>query len=556
MVEALALEDGLIKQRNPKYNIRLRDDKHYPYLQLTTGERFPRVLVARQVHKDGHYYAGPFMPAKLARRTMALTHRLFGIRSCNEVITGRRPRPCLEYDIGRCLAPCVETVASEAEYQRAVTDTRLFLEGRTTELLADLRERMTDAAARERFEQAAHLRDAMQTVQTLADRHQKVSAPDLSARDVFGLKLGAAGAVIQVFLVRGGRVVDRIELVTEAAEAPLTAERDVLAAAVSQFYGNNAIPPEIHLPVELEVAEATETWLSARAERRVRLIVPRRGEKRGLLDLAMRNAALAYDSRFNAETMANYSALETLRAVLGLPGLPRRIDCFDISTIQGAETVASMVVCEDGRMRRREYRRFRIRLVPEVPEVPEVDTVPEVRSGVPVLTPDARFLDDFAAMAQVVQRRYRGVLENGGPFPDLIVIDGGKGQLAAAYEALESLGLANLIAIGLAKREELIFTRDHADPIALPADSPALLLLQRIRDEAHRFAVTFHRQSRAKRDLRSELDVIPGVGLRRRKQLLQHFGSLAGVRRATREELESVVGAKLAAAIIRHFSVA
>ena len=573
VVEALALEDGLIKQRNPKYNIRLRDDKHYPYLQLTTGERFPRVLVARQVHKDGHYYAGPFMPAKLARRTMALTHRLFGIRSCNEVITGHRHRPCLEYDIGRCLAPCVETIASEAEYQRAVTDTRLFLEGRTDELLEDLRERMVNAASGERFEQAAQLRDAMQTVQTLADRHQKVSAPDLSARDVFGLKLGAAGAVIQVFLVRSGRVVDRVELVTEAAEGPLTGEREVLAAAVSQFYESNAIPPEIHLPVELEDVDAVEAWLSARADRRVRLVVPRRGEKRGLLDLATRNAALAYDARFNAETLANYGALETLRAVLGLPALPRRIDCFDISTIQGAETVASMVVCEDGRMRKSEYRKYRIRdkdpgdrSQADLSGSSDSAAAPHVASdaspergpvgGVRSLETGVRFLDDFAAMKQVVQRRYRGVLENGGPFPDLIVIDGGKGQLAAAYDALESLGLANLVAIGLAKREELIFTRDHADPIALPTDNPALLLLQRIRDEAHRFAVTFHRKSRTKRDLRSELDTIPGVGLRRRKQLLQHFGSLAGVRRATREELESVVGAKLAAAIIQHFSVA
>lgn len=552
VVEALALEDGLIKQRNPKYNIRLRDDKHYPYLQLTTGERFPRVLVARQVQKDAHFYAGPFMPAKLARRTMALTHSLFGIRSCNEVITGRRPRPCLEYDIGRCLAPCVETITSEAEYQRAVADTRLFLEGRTEELIADLRERMEEAAAAERFEQAAHLRDAMRTVQTLAERHQKVSVPDLSARDVFGIRIGPAGAVIQVFQVRRGRVVDRLELVAEAGDGPTTDQGEVLAAALREIYESHPIPPELHLPMAIDDADATAEWLSARAGRRVRLVVPRRGDKRGLIELAARNAALAYDARFNEETLAHYSALETLRTVLGLPALPRRIDCFDISTIQGAETVAAMVVCEDGRMRKSEYRKFRIRSRPESLDVPigniPADTPPEPHPA------DVRFLDDFAAMRQVVHRRYRAVIESGGPFPDLIVIDGGKGQLAAAYEALESLGLANLVAVGLAKREELIVTRDRVDPIALPPDDPGLLLLQRIRDEAHRFAVTFHRQSRRRRDLRSELDAIPGVGPRRRRQLLQRFGSVAGVRRATREELEAAVGPKIADAVLRHFA--
>lgn len=542
VMEALALENNLIKQRRPKYNILLRDDKNYPYLQLTTGERFPRVLVARRVGRDGHVYAGPFLPARLARRTMALTHQLFGIRSCNEVITGKRGRPCLEYDIHRCIAPCVDTICSEAQYSRAVFDTRLFLEGRTDELADDLRRRMAEAAAAERFEQAGQLRDAMRTVQTLADRHQKMAAPDLSARDVFGLKLGPAGAVVQIFQMRGGRVVDRVELVTEAAEGPLTGEADVVAAAIAQFYEETSAPPEVHVPVVPDEAEALEALLATRASRKVRIVVPKRGEKRGLLDLASRNAALAYEARFNAEILGNYSALETLRAVLALPALPRRIDCFDISTIQGSDTVASMVVCEDGRMKKGEYRKFKV-------------TSDELRgTSTKGTVGTERFLDDFAAMTQVVQRRYARAIEQGGPFPDLIVIDGGKGQLSAAYEALESLGLANLMAVGLAKKEELVFTRDHSDPIVLPVDDPALLLLQRIRDEAHRFAVTFHRQRRAKRDLRSELDGIPGIGPRRRRQLLQRFGSLTGVRRATREELEPVVGAKAADAILRFFA--
>ena len=533
VVEALALENHLIKQRAPKYNILLRDDKNYPFLQLTTGEAFPRVLIARSVEKDGHFYAGPFMPAKLGRRTMALTHRLFGMRSCNEVITGERARPCLEYDIRRCIAPCVREICSEATYAVAVQDTRLFLEGRNEELIAQLRGRMSEAAAAERFEQAAQLRDALRTIETLQQRQQKMAGTELGDRDAFGIKLGPAGAVVQVFQVRHGKVVERVELATstptDSGGFRLQAEEEVLQAALEQFYTEHPAPPEIHLPTALKPSEAEviEAWLTDRSEHRVRLVVPKRGEKRGLLELAARNAQVAYQTRFNETVAAHYDALETLRLVLSLSSIPRRIECFDISTIQGAETVASMVVCEDGRMKRSEYRKFKIR---------------------------GRALDDFASMHEVVLRRYRKILEQGGPFPDLILIDGGKGQLSAAYEALQELGLANLVAIGIAKKEELIFTRDHADPIALPADSPALLLITRIRDEAHRFAITFHRQSRARRDLRSGLDEIAGVGPRRRKRLLTTFGSLAGVRRATREELIAAVGAKCADAVLAHFA--
>ncbi|HXE80044.1 MAG TPA: helix-hairpin-helix domain-containing protein, partial [Vicinamibacterales bacterium] len=322
--------------------------------------------------------------------------------------------------------------------------------------------------------------------------------------------------------------------------AGATRERDVLQAALAQFYDVRPAPPEIHLPEDIDDHDATEEWLSARAGRRVRIRVPQRGEKRGLVDLACRNAALGYQTRFEEGTASNEEALETLRVLLHLPALPRRIEGFDISTIQGAETVASMVVCENGRMRRSEYRKFRVREGKAASE-----STPD---------PDGRFLDDFAALRQVVQRRYRRVLEAGGPFPDLIVIDGGKGQLTAAYDALESLGLRNLAAIGLAKREELIVTRDASDPIRLPPHDPGLLLLQRIRDEAHRFAVSFHRKARTLRDLQSVLDGIPGVGPRRRRLLLTTFGSLAGVRRATREELVPLVGAKVADAVLDYFS--
>ena len=578
VVEALALENHLIKQRMPRYNILLRDDKNYPYLQLTVGEAFPRVLVARHVERDDHFYAGPFLPASLARKTMSLSHKLFGIRSCNEVITGERGRPCLEFDIKRCVAPCVREICSEDQYRVAVEHTRLFLEGRNEELVTTLKDRMIEASSAERFEQAAQLRDAIRTVETLQTRQQKMSTVQMGDRDAFGIKAGPAGAVVQIFQVRGGRVVERMELVTDnAAEAlpasedpgrgrlqPALNESEILQAAVQQFYADRMAPPEVHLPLAFSQAdtETIEGWLSAAAERRVRISVPRRGEKRGLLDLAARNAAVGYQARFNENVAANYDALETLRVVLALPSLPRRIECFDISTIQGSETVASMVVCEDGRMKKGEYRKFRIRgsgrgvgnagrgrrdLCAERHGRPDA---PHPASRIP----QPRFLDDFASMHEVVLRRYRKVLENGGPFPDLILIDGGKGQLAAAYQALQELGLANLVAVGIAKKEELLFTRDHVDGIALPKDSPALLLIQRIRDEAHRFAVTFHRQSRTKRDLRSEIDTIPGVGARRRNALLRAFGSVAGVRRATREELVRIVGSRCADAVLSHFA--
>jgi excinuclease ABC subunit C len=559
VMEALALENHLIKQRTPRYNILLRDDKNYPYLQLTTGEAFPRVLVARRVQRDGHYYAGPFLPASLGRRTMALTHRLFGIRSCNELITGERGRPCLEFDIKRCIAPCVREICSPEEYRVAVGHTQLFLDGRNDVLVQTLRDRMQEAANAERFEQAAQLRDAIRTIDTLGTREQKMSSAELGDRDAFGLKVGPAGASVQVFEVRHGRVVERIELVTDGSPAatvpPSSRELDVLQAAVQQFYEDRVPPPEIHLPLELGEGDTAvlEEWLTSRAGRRVRLVVPKRGEKRGLLELAARNADLAYQQRFNENTAANYDALETLRAVLALPGVPRRIECFDISTIQGSETVASMVVCEDGRMRKGEYRKFRIRGSGSgVRGSGSGSRASEPESRVP--NPEPRIQDDFASMHEVVLRRYRRVLEAGGPFPDLVLIDGGKGQLSAAYAALEELGLGRLIAVGIAKKEELLFTRDRDDAIALSHESPALLLVQRIRDEAHRFAVTFHRQSRAKRDLRSDLDVVMGIGPRRRKALLTAFGSVTGVRRATREELVRVVGAKAADAVLAHFA--
>ena len=528
VVEALALENNLVKERAPRYNVRLRDDKNYPYLQLTTNEDFPRVLVARRVERDGTFYAGPFMPASLARRTMGLTHRLFGIRSCNELITGNRERPCLEYDIKRCIAPCVAAICSKEQYDAAVQHTHLFFEGKNEELIDRLTASMNEAAAAERFEEAAHLRDAARTVQTLRDRQQKIATVRLGDRDAFGLHMGPAGAVVHVFVMRGGKVLERVELAANEGISGTAAE--ILQASVEQFYEDRPAPADVHLSSEPDDAELLEAWLSARADRRVQVMVPKRGDKRGLVDLAVRNARIAYQARLIDTGLSQYDALETLRSTLSLPAIPRRIECFDISTIQGSETVASMVVCEDGKMRKSDYRKYRIS--------------PANHAG----------SDDFAAMNEVVTRRYRKLLEQGGPFPDLILIDGGKGQLSAAYDALQQLGLANLIAVGIAKKEELIYTRDREEPVVFEKDDPALRLVQQIRDEAHRFAVTFHRKARAMRDLRSELDSVPGVGPRRRKALLVAFGSLGGVRRASREELTAIVGAKTADAVLGYFA--
>ncbi len=573
LVEALALEAHLIKQRSPRFNILLRDDKNYPYLQLTTGEAFPRVLVARRVDpRDGHTYAGPFLPATFARKTMSLTHKLFGIRSCNEVINGRRGRACLEYDIKRCVAPCVDSLCSPEQYAEAVEHTRLFLEGRNDELIGDLKRRMREAADDLRYEEAAQTRDAIRTVETLRDRQQKMSSVRLGDRDAFGVKLGPSGAIIQVFQMRGGRVIERVELAADVPAGAGSPERETVQAAVQQFYEERAAPPEVHLPVEIDEPEALAAWLSERAGRKVHIGVPKRGEKRGLLDLATRNAALAYRSRYSDEARAGAAALDELRVVLGLPGVPRRIECFDISTLQGAETVGSMVVCEDGRAVRKDYRKYRVRGTSWGEERTALPGAPPPRrrrggkgKGPRAASPapgaagqaaagEARLLDDFASMREVVGRRYRRLLDDGGPLPDLVVIDGGRGQLSSAYEAFASLGLSNLVAVGLAKQEELVITRDAAEPIALDRASPALLLLQRMRDEAHRFAVTFHRKARSRRDLQTALDGIPGVGPRRRRVLLTRFGSVANVRRATREELVPVVGAKVADAVLGHFA--
>jgi len=408
---------------------------------------------------------------------------------------------------------------------------------------------MTQAAKNEHFEQAAEWRDAIRTIQALRQRQQKMSLPTLGARDAFGVSLGPAGVVVQVFQMRRGRVIDRIELVADVEELRDNREEYIMQVAVQQFYEARPAPPEVLLPTIIDDLEAVEEWLSERAKKKVRLSVPKRGNKRALLELASRNATIGYKARYSEEVVSHHAAMEILRVELGLATSLHRIECFDISTIQGSDTVGAMVVCENGRMMRSAYRKFKIRGL--------VDGKQSVlRSSSSGLDSVVGKPDDFSAMREIVFRRYRRLLEEGGPFPDLIVIDGGKGQLSASYAALEELGLSNLIAVGLVKKKEVLVVRDRPDPIALPSANEALLLLQRIRDEAHRCAVTFHRRTRTARHLQSALDNIPGVGLQRRRSLLTRFGSVAGVRRASREELMTVVGARVADAVLSYFAAA
>jgi excinuclease ABC subunit C len=523
-MEALALENNLIKRHKPPYNVRLRDDKNHPYLKLTLSETYPRLYVVRRPAEDGNVYGGPYIPASLGRRTAGLARKLFGIRSCKETLNGHRARPCLQHQIGRCLAPCVEEICALDRYRRSCEDARLFLEGRTDEVVRRLSAEMARAAAEERFEEAASLRDQVQALLRM-EAPQKITTTDIEERDLFAAHVEGERAAVQVFCVRDGKVVAREGFLLDQ----LTEPELVLTQTLQQFYASGRyVPREVLVPAEVPDAALLETWLEARRGARVTIHVPQRGEKLRLLELLVRNARLAFELEWKHPRKQSQEILRALRDLLDLEVEPQRIECFDISNIQGSDIVASMVVFEQGLPRKSDYRKFRIRSV----------------SGAP---------DDFASMREVVGRRYRRLLEEGKELPDLVLIDGGKGQLGAAAEALEELGLGDQPLASLAKREELLFVRGREQPVALPRSSPVLQLVQRVRDEAHRFAIGFHRQARAKRTLRSELDEIQGVGPAKRRKLLSVFGSLRGVRGATEGELAAVVGRATAARVRAHF---
>jgi excinuclease ABC subunit C len=623
--EALALENNLIKQRHPRFNILLRDDKTYPYVKLTLGDRYPKVFVTRRLRKDGAAYYGPYFPGNLAYRIVELIHRSFLIPSCKVDLSRYHPRACLQYYIHRCLGPCVEGFTTPEAYASAVRDAQLFLEGRSAELERNLTARMMAAAEAEQFEAAARLRDQLSTVHQLQEKQRIATAEQDDDADVFGYHFEAGSLAVNLFHVRAGKIVDRREFfwddLPELLEAPSaedgehdiaalnqgltkaltsdanrekyqgttsvvpqkaqnddgtlasegTGQQDsqfnagsVFSALLKQLYiDQHYVPRTILVPVDFGDRETLSALLTERGGHRIEIAVPQRGEKRSLVDLAGQNAKQSYTQRFRVLEPSRKAIQETLADALMLPELPRRIECFDISHIQGAETVASMVVWEDGKMNKALYRKFKVMTVVGV--------------------------DDFASMREVVTRRYRRLLEEShktgalkghdlscaadgsnlelgalapegkrskepATLPSLILVDGGLGQLHAAAEALESLGLTSQPLASIAKREEVIYLYGNEDePVVLDRRSPVLHLVQLIRDESHRFAVGYHRQRRAMRDRDSELLNIPGVGLQTRQRLLSHFGSLRDVQQATAESLAAVVPRKTAEAIWQHF---
>jgi excinuclease ABC subunit C len=560
--EALALENHLIKQKKPRFNILLRDDKTYPYVKLTLAERFPRVYVTRRLRKDGSVYFGPYFPANLAYRIVDLIHRHFLIPSCKVDLNRTHPRPCLQFYIKRCLGPCVMNLTTPEIYAEAVRDVKLFLEGRQTDLVKSLRDRMSEAADSQEFERAARYRDLISTVEQLQEK-QRIAAAEGDDADVFGYHYENQMLAVNLFHMRGGKVLDRREFFWEdlpeftahefapqqnigAADVPASPGEptspaisfhpaEFFSALVKQLYlAQPYVPRNIYLPVDFEdreeLEEALSEQLAAEGGRptRVRIVVPQRGDKRELIDLAGNNAKQSYDQRFRILKPNAKAIQEALQEALSLPHPPRRIECFDISHIQGAETVASMVVWEDGKMKKSDYRKFIIKTVEGV--------------------------DDFASMREVVTRRYKRICEEKKPMPSLVLIDGGLGQLHAAAQALETLEIINQPLAAIAKREEIIYVYGQEDdPIALDHHSPVLHLVQQIRDEAHRFAVTFHRKRRQIRDRATELREIPGVGESTTRRLLEHFGSLQSVKQADVAALSAVVTKSQAEAIQEYF---
>ena len=526
-VEALILEATLVKKHQPRYNVHLKDDKSFPYLKLTVGEAYPRIFITRRIRKDGALYFGPFIPASYARQTIKLVNKHFRLRTCNLEIDGTLPRPCLDYQMKRCLGPCVSGLCSKDEYDRAVEEVKLLLSGKTEELIRELESRMDTAAENLNYEAAAIYRDRIDMVREMSER-QKMILAGQDDTDLFGYHQEENRIALAVFAMRGGRVVGRREFFWEDLLSFESCE--FFSSALEQYYLQDTFTPkEIFIPVDIEDAEVLESWLSERKGGRVHIRSPKRGLKAGLLDLVMRNARMSFDMRFRVLKPKGAEVLRPLQDLLGLPSLPRRIETFDISHIQGSDTVASMVVCENGEMKKNSYRKFIVESV--------------------------KGPDDFAAMREVVHRHYENVLEaDEGNLPDLVLIDGGKGQLSAAAAALEDLGLENQAVAAIAKREETLFVKGREDqPILLPRESPVLHLIQAMRDEAHRFAVTYHRKRRDLRDYNSELDDIPGIGEVRKKVLLRAFGSLERVRMARYEELAPYVGPKAATQILEYF---
>jgi excinuclease ABC subunit C len=516
-VEALILENNLIKKERPRYNIRLRDDKNFPYLKMTTAERFPRVVLVRRARLDGNAYFGPYVPASTARRSIQMVARHFKVATCYlEDMDGTRPRPCLLYQLNQCLGPCAGLVKDD-EYRQAVQDARLFLEGRNRDLLKSLKERMLTASTEENFEAAAHYRDLAKSLETSSEK-QRIASVGLEEEDYVAYHRENDLASVQIFQMREGQVQARREFSFEGIRED---DSEFLATCLARYFESvDYIPKTICVPIEPASAEVLQDWLAGRKGSKVAILAPQRGPRRRLLETAARNAKISFEAMFRAPHTYGVEILEGLQEALGLDEPPHRIECFDISHVQGSDQVASLVVWEAGRPKRSDFRRFRVKTV--------------------------EGSDDFAAMAEVVGRRYARLLQEGKDLPDLVLIDGGKGQLSSAAAVLERLGVGHLQVAAIAKREEEIFLDGRSDSVRLPHDSPILHLVQRIRDEAHRFAITYHRKVRSRRTLSTELTGIEGVGPKRARLLLRRFGSVQGVREAPVESVAEAVGRGLA----------
>src|SRR5712664_4188003 len=534
--EALALEHNLIKQYRPKFNVVLRDDKTYPYIKFTAAEKYPRVYFTRRIKKDGSLYFGPYFPSSLARRILHFVHKRFLVPSCTVDLTRSHPRPCLQYYIKRCLGPCVAGLTTDDRYAEATRDVRLFLEGRRHDLIKSLEERMTAAAEKELFEQAAAYRDLLRTLEDIEER-QRIASAQGDDTDVLAYYAEPPLVAADLFHLRGGRVVDRREFYWEELEE--FEPQEFVTSLLKQLYLEaEYLPKAIHVSADFEDRELLETTLTERAGHKVEIFTPQRGTKRAFLDLVESNAKHSFEQRFRVLKPTSKAIGEALQNVLNLAEEPRRIESFDISHIQGTDTVASMVVWEKGRMKKSDYRKFIIR--------------GDERRGEEGSNGNLqRQNDDFASMREAVSRRYRRLQEEKKEFPGLILIDGGIGQLHAAAQALESLQIINQPVASIAKKEEILYVLGQEDePIVLERHSPALHLIQQIRDETHRFAVTFHRQRRGKRQTQTALSEIPGVGVKTAQKLLKEFGSVANIQRAGLEKLSSVISRKSAEKIL------
>ena len=532
--EALALENNLIKQYKPKFNVMLRDDKTYPYIKLTMAEKYPRVYFTRKVKKDGALYFGPYFPAGLARRILHFIHKRFLIPSCFVDLTKTHQRPCLQYYIKRCLGPCVAELTTDERYAEAVRDVRLFLEGRRHDLMKSIEERMLAAAESERFEEAASYRDLLRTMEDI-DERQRIAAAQGDDTDVVAYYAEPPLVAANVFHLRGGRIVDRREFYWEELEE--FDPHEFVPSLLKQLYLDaEYLPKKIHVPIDFEDRELLEETLSERANHKVEIFTPQRGSKAAILDLVESNAKHSFEQRFRVMKPTSKAISEALQSALNLPEDPKRIESFDISHMQGTDTVASMVVWEAGRMKKSDYRKFIIQ--------GDVAPAGRVRSE----------NDDFASMFEVVTRRYKRLQEEKKPMPGLILIDGGLGQLHAAAQALDQLQIINQPMASIAKKEEILYVLGQEDdPYILERHSPVLHLIQQIRDETHRFAVTFHRQRRAARQTRTALLEIPGIGPRTSQKLLQRYGSVANLQRASVDELSRLVNRKSAEKIVEFY---